>query len=70
MACRRPDQEFQTISGTLGTLPIEKGRIKGEQVTFMSGGAAYTGRINGSSIKGSVNSGGAESDWTATRARR
>src|SRR5262249_46460021 len=50
-------QEYQMVSGTLGTAPIANGRLRGEQLTFAVGGAEYTGRVNGNSIEGTVSSG-------------
>jgi len=51
-------QSFQMISGTLGTTPI-KGKVTGEQISFMAASTSYTGRVNGNTIQGS--------NWTASR---
>jgi SAM-dependent methyltransferase len=63
-------QTFQMISGTLKSgnvvTPVN-GRLNGEQITFSAGEGQYTGRINGNSMEGSLNSGG---KWNATRAGR
>ena len=58
-------QDFQMLSGTLGTTPITEGRLRGEEISFKAGSAAYTGRVKGSEMEGTV-SGGAT--WTARRA--
>jgi hypothetical protein len=52
------------ISGTLGADTITDGRLRGEQIEFKAGGKSYTGRVNGNSIKGSIDGGGS---WTATK---
>ena len=63
-------QDFQMIAGTLKsggkTLPIANGRLRGDQISFTAGGAAYRGRVSGSRIEGSVKAGRAVSDWSAT----
>ena len=57
-------QMFQFVSGTLGASPVENGRLRGNEISFTVGGRAYSGRIEGNTIRGSVAGGGA---WTATR---
>jgi SAM-dependent methyltransferase len=65
-------QDYQKLFGTLrlGDLeaPIENGRMRGDQMTFTSSGADYTGRVTGSRIDGTVVSGGKTRNWNATRA--
>lgn len=65
------EQNFQTITGTLRTrdrtVPVSGGRLRGDQITFSAGGAAYRGNVNANSIEGVVKSGGTESKWSATR---
>jgi hypothetical protein len=61
-------QEFQTISGTLGTVPLQNGRVRGDLVSFTAGGAQYTGRLQGSALTGTVKNGTTEAEWTAARA--
>ena len=56
-------QQFQMISGTLGSTAITEGRLRGDQIEFTVGKAKYTGRVAGNTISGT--SGGAP--WTATR---
>jgi SAM-dependent methyltransferase len=63
-------QEFQTISGTLGAASIENTKIKGDHLSFIAGGAEYSGRVNGNTITGTVKSGGSQASWTATRAAK
>jgi hypothetical protein len=57
-------QQFQKLTGTLGTTPIAEGRMRGEEITFKAGNAVYTGRLQGTTLRGTVSGGGA---WTATR---
>ena len=59
-------QEFQMISGTLGSTPITNGRLRGNEITFTVGDAQYSGQVNGSSMEGSVK-GRTNGKWSATR---
>jgi precorrin-6B methylase 2 len=47
-------QDFQMLSGTLRTegksLPVEGGRVRGEEIVFTAGGREYRGKANGSRI--------------------
>jgi SAM-dependent methyltransferase len=62
------EQSYQMLTGTLDAggraVPIENGRLRGEEISFTAGGTRYTGRVNGSRIEGTIAGGGA---WTATR---
>ena len=60
-------QEFQNVSGTLGSGPVTNGKLKGDEFTFSAGGAQYTARVYGNRIQGRMTSGGRTSDFTATR---
>ena len=48
-------QEFQMLSGTFRTegriFPIDRGRVRGEDLTFKAGGKEYHGRMNGKSLE-------------------
>jgi hypothetical protein len=57
-------QEFQMVSGTLGSQPIAEGRLRGDELTFKVGNATYTGKVEGNVIHGAGANGGS---WTATR---
>ncbi len=59
-------QEFQMLSGTLGSTAISDGRLRGADITFSVGNARYTGRVDGHAIQGTV-TGGSGGAWTATR---
>ena len=52
-------QQYQFVTGTLGSTPIADGKLNGDAVTFSAGGRTYAGRVNGGSMTGS--------DWSATR---
>jgi hypothetical protein len=47
-------QTFQMVSGTLGSTPITGGKLNGEAIAFSAGNAAYTGRVQGNTIQGTV----------------
>ena len=57
-------QQFQMISGTLGTAQISGGKLRGNDITFTAGGTTYTGRVNGSSMQGTTSTKGT---WAATK---
>jgi hypothetical protein len=59
-------QEFQMLSGTLGSTPIEEGRLRGATISFAAGGRQYTGQVDGTRMTGQV-SGGTPATWTATQ---
>ncbi|MBI4475864.1 MAG: methyltransferase domain-containing protein [Acidobacteria bacterium] len=59
-------QDFQMLSGTLGSSTISGGRLRGDQISFTVGTAKYTGRVNGNSIQGTI-TGGSGGAFTATR---
>jgi len=64
-------QDFQTVTGSLKTgdrtVSLSGGRLRGDQIAFSAGGAAYRGNVSANSIEGIVKSGGTESKWSATR---
>jgi hypothetical protein len=59
-------QDFQMVSGTLGSTPISGGRLRGDEISFSVGDAKYVGRLNGTTIEGTV-TGGTGGTWTAKR---
>jgi SAM-dependent methyltransferase len=67
-------QTFQTFSGTLKsgakTVPVRNGKLSGDLIHFSIGNANYTGRVNGSTMEGTVESGGSTTKWTATRVHK
>lgn len=64
-------QRFQELSGTLtlngNNTQISDAKMTGDQIAFTAGGTVYTGRLTGNVIKGTADSGGSTSPWTATR---
>jgi precorrin-6B methylase 2 len=59
-------QQFQMISGKLGSTPITNGRLRGNAITFNVGTVQYTGQVKGSSIQGTL-TGSQSGAWSATR---
>jgi hypothetical protein len=59
-------QQFQTVSGTLGSAAISDGKLNGSEITFTVGGAKYTGRVEANTMRGTI-TGGRGGSWTATR---
>ena len=59
-------QQFQKINGTLGPAKITNGHLKGDEITFEVGKTKYIGRVNGTSMKGTI-TGGTGGSWTATK---
>jgi SAM-dependent methyltransferase len=45
-------QQYQVISGTLGSTPIAEGRLRGDEITFKAGERTYTGRVEGTMLIG------------------
>jgi hypothetical protein len=58
------DQKFQVISGRLGAAMLTEGRLKGADIVFTAGGRKYTGKVNGTSMSGTIADGGS---WTASK---
>jgi SAM-dependent methyltransferase len=58
-------QRFQFVSGTLGTEPIESGRVRGEEISFTVGTATYIGRVEGDRMRLSAPVNGKRVEWTA-----
>ena len=47
--------------------PVTEGKLTGDQIAFTAGGTRYTGTVTDKAITGKANSGGKETEWTATR---
>ena len=63
-------QEFQMVSGTLtsgGESTEVTGRLRGDQITLTIAGQELTGRVKGNTIAGTLTSGSAQTNWTATK---
>lgn len=52
-------QQYQVLSGTLGSTPITDAKMKGDAITFTAGTKVYAGRVNGTRMTGT--------GWSATR---
>jgi hypothetical protein len=48
-------QQFQNVTGSLGTGKIADGRLRGDEFTFTVGNSKYTGRVAGNTMTGTVN---------------
>lgn len=66
------EQEFQYVTGTYETngisLPVEDGRVRGDEIRFMVNRVEYSGRVSGDSMEG-VAKGRVTSAWAAQRAQ-
>ena len=58
-------QEFQVVSGTLGTTAISAGRLNGEQISFTVGDTQYQGKVSGDRMEGTATTKGQTQNWTA-----
>src|SRR5262245_17075622 len=59
-------QQFQMLTGTLGSTPISNARMHGSEITFTAGGAQYTGQVKGTTMQGTIK-GGSGGSWSATK---
>ena len=57
-------QQFQKVSGTLGTQPITDGKLRGDVLTFKVGTTTYSGKVEGNMIHGTA---GPTPNWMATK---
>jgi len=66
-------QDFQMVHGSVGRSgklePVLNGRLRGDEINFVSGNDRYTGRVTGDRIDGVVTTGIKAVPWTAVRAR-
>ncbi len=63
-------QRFQTFSGKLNSganVTAVNGKLSGDLINFSIGNANYTGRVSGSTMQGTAESGGSITQWTATQ---
>ena len=63
-------QSFQMVNGMLrgggNSVAITNGKLRGDQLSFTAGNSEYTGRVNGTTIEGTVK-GASAGAWSATR---
>ena len=57
-------QQFQMLSGTLGSNPIGEGKLHGNEISFTVGSTKYTGKVSGNTMKGTTAGGAA---WSASK---
>ena len=57
-------QTFQKVTGIDWPTTKLEGKLRGDEITLTAGKTVYTGRVNGTSIKGTTNGGSA---WTASK---
>jgi len=66
-------QRFQMIEGTFksggNSIAIAKGRLRGNQIQFSTGGSDYSGRVEGNTMVGTVKTGGNTANFSATLAK-
>lgn len=66
------DQDFQMVAGSLvadgKSIPLQKGRLRGDEIMFSAGDADYTGRVNGDTIEGTMKTPSGQTAWKARRA--
>jgi hypothetical protein len=63
-------QSFQKIGGTVhaGNGPVAlNGKLRGDQISFTAGGAEFSGKVNGSTIEGTMKADGKTVPWKATK---
>jgi precorrin-6B methylase 2 len=62
-------QEFQVVSGTLGTTAISAGRLNGEQISFTVGDTQYQGKVSGDRMEGTATTSGKTQAWSAVKSK-
>jgi precorrin-6B methylase 2 len=64
-------QDFQMLSGTLvmngRNVTVASGRLRGDRIHFIAGGAEYNGRVTGGLMEGTVKANGSETRFQASR---
>jgi SAM-dependent methyltransferase len=64
-------QEYQMVQGTAAiggqNHNVERGRLRGNDITFVAGGATYKGTVSGNQITGTVTTPSGEQPWSATK---
>lgn len=65
------EQSYQVVSGTIrsgdATAPIAQGKMRGDKISFIAGGLAYTGKVKGNVMEGTATIPSGTSVWRATR---
>jgi SAM-dependent methyltransferase len=63
-------QKYQKLTGRLGSADLTDGTLRGDAIAFTVDGAVYTGRVQGTTMTGTVTdteAGGAGGTFTATK---
>jgi SAM-dependent methyltransferase len=62
-------QEFQMLSGTLGTgnAVLKDAKMNGYEISFNAGGTQYNGRVNGDVMEGTYKGADGSGKWSAAR---
>ena len=64
-------QEYQTVQGTATvngeTLTVTKGRMNGDEITFIAGAQTYQGKVTGNRIEGTITTPNGAVAWSAIR---
>lgn len=58
------EQQYQMLSGKLGSSEISDARMDGRTISFTADGVRYTGEVNGTTIQGSA---AGKGEWSARR---
>jgi SAM-dependent methyltransferase len=65
------EQTYQVITGTLtardGANRISQATLRGDEISFVAGGLAYTGKVKGNAIEGTATTPSGTTVWRATR---
>ena len=59
-------QQFQELSGILGSTPLTAGRMRGDAITFTIGTAVFDGRVQGDTMSGRI-TGGVDGVFSGTK---
>ena len=62
-------QNFQMVTGTLGSTAISGGRLRGEAISFKIGDTEYKGKVTGDRMEGTATASGKTQSWSATKSK-
>jgi hypothetical protein len=64
-------QEYQMVQGSAVVggqkHEVARGRLRGDEITFIAGGLTYKGKVSGNRITGTVTTPGGDRPWSATK---
>jgi hypothetical protein len=64
-------QQYQAVRGTADSVRLEDARLRGDSLTFSTGGRRFAGRVSGDEARGTVTTPGASpKSWRAVRTAR